>query len=507
MSEDRIPRQPNILLIMTDQHRLSGVGAYGPTPCRTPNLDALARQGVRFETAYTTCPVCTPARASVITGLYPHAHGMTGNPHQLGACVSELPDHPDLLPHRLQRAGYRLGFTGKWHLGTGQESVRRPGSYITMPNKPSLPEHFGFTGHQQARDGKGHTCPEYEAYLTEHGFSGKTRPPEPGAAAPSHNYGILAGPEESTYSWFLADQTMRLMDDFSQGEAPFFIWHNFSGPHHPWLVPQEAYDLYKDVRIPEWPNFRWDSQGTPGPHQMNIHPRGGELQWADWERAIRHYYAYVTLIDRQIGRMLDHLDALGLRQDTLIIFTADHGETLGSHGGLTNKGWSHFEEIQRVPLIVAPPGPPAPGCRTPGSAAPEFASLLDIYPTILDYAEAGFPTEQIHGMSLKPLLDGTPAAWRDAAFVEFFAVFHMATTLFTARKGNMKYGWNSVGQDELYDLDADPWETANVIDAPDYRERAEEMRLTMAQWAHRTGAAIRGWNSPGGDTIPGLPKP
>ena len=127
--------RPNIILILTDQHRLSAVGCYGRTPCQTPNIDRLAREGARFETAYTVCPVCSPARATIMTGLYPHRHGICSNIYNLGNSVHELPDSPDLLSRRLQSAGYRCGYTGKWHLGNGSHGQRA----LPLSGKRGLP--------------------------------------------------------------------------------------------------------------------------------------------------------------------------------------------------------------------------------------------------------------------------------------------------------------------------------------------------------------------------------
>ncbi|MFP4029560.1 MAG: sulfatase-like hydrolase/transferase [Candidatus Brocadiia bacterium] len=496
--------KPNILLITTDQHRLSGVGAYGPTPCQTPNIDALASKGVLFENTYTTCPVCTPARASIMTGLYPHSHGMTGNPHQLGTCVSELPDHPDILPRRLATGGYQLGWTGKWHLGTGYQTIRRPGSYIDMPNTPSLPERFGFQGHRQDPNGKGHSAPGFAEYLQVNRLPSGTRPPASDSRRPAHNYGILEGPEEATFSYYLVNETIKLIDDFKTGDEPFFISHNFPGPHHPWKVPQAFYDLYRDVDIPEWPNYRWEAGSTPGPHGMNLHPRAQELEWADWAESIRYYYAYISLIDRQIGRLLEHLEMNGLMENTMIVFTSDHGEAIGSHGGLSNKGWTHFEEIQRVPLIVVPPQGFSSRPAAPERVRSEFASLADLYPTLLDYAGALGDDIPYHGRSLRPLLESRAVKWREAVFVEFFSVFRAIATLYTVRKGSWKYGWNAVGRDELYDLDSDPHEMNNLIDAPAAQPKRDELRQTLAEWARETGVTLSGPDSPTGKLIPGV---
>jgi len=469
-------QRPNVLLIFTDQHRLSALGCYGETPCQTPNIDRLAGEGVQFETAYTCCPVCSPARATIMTGLYPHGHGVISNVQNLGCNVNELADRPGLLSRRLGAAGYRLGYSGKWHLGTNLKTA------FGAPNTPSYPRDVGFEGQNfQGHGGGGFRYPEYRAYLEENGFEHKL-------TSESHvawHQGVLDGPEESTVPYFLAQHTIDLMDRFRAVEEPFFIWHNFWGPHAPYFATQEYYDLYRDVEIPRWPNFEWAEADTNRPHQVKLHPRAGELPWDDWAESIRHYYAFTTMIDRQIGRMLDHLEATGLAENTLVIFTSDHGETLGSHGGLTDKGWHHFEEIQRIGMIVK--APPATGLSlSPGTVRPEWTSLVDIYPTILDVAGAEYDPDVLHGSSLVPVLEGRAEGWRDAAFVEFHGVNHLTTNMMTCRQGDLKYGWNASSVDELYDLAVDPHETVNRIDGPAYVTRLREIRERLDRFMDET---------------------
>lgn len=468
---------------MTDQHRLSALGCYGPTPCQTPHLDRLADEGVRFETAYTTCPVCSPARASVMTGLYPHQHGVCSNVHNLGSSVHEIPDTPQLLSRRLKGGGYRCGLTGKWHLGTDS------GKVFGGPCKPSLPRDVEFEGQNfPGHGGGGFGYPEYKEYLSTHGFVHEVQmDPKVSYAAACNGikYGILSGPVESTVPHFLANHTLSMIDEFNDGEDPFFIWHNFWGPHGPFYAPKDLYEIYRNIEIPEWPNYRWKNVDTNAPHQVKLHPKRNELGWEDWAEAVRHYYAFTTLIDMQIGRMVSHLREAGLLEKTLIIFTADHGETIGSHGGLTDKGWHHFEEIQRIPFVIRLPDMWPDGER--GVAREEWVSLLDVYPTLLDLSNRDTEDWDTPGMSLLPLLKNEPAAWRDSVFIEFNGVNSLSTSMVTARKDNLKYGWNCSSWDELYDLDSDPWEMNNVAQDPSYAKQLRTMRVLMEDWMRATG--------------------
>jgi arylsulfatase A-like enzyme len=475
-----MPEKPNILFLFTDQHRLSAAGAYGETPCKTPHIDGLAAEGIRFSRAYTTCPVSSPARASIMTGLFPHAHGITTNIHEIGCCRHELKDSPNLLSRRLQAEGYVCGYSGKWHLGTTKEST------FAGPNAGCLPRDVGFVGQDfPGHGGGGFGYPEYRQYLRDKGLAHavrdwgeKTRRIWP--------MGILEGPVESTVPYFLVEHTIELCRRFSKEKKPFFIWHNFWGPHGPFFVTQAYIDAYRDVDIPQWENYDWPARDIPGPHQAKVHPEQERLDWDDWAMAIRYYYAFATLIDEQIGRLVVYLRESGLLDSTAVLFSADHGQTLGSHGGLTDKGWHHFEETHRIPLILRMPDRSAGG-----RVIDEFASLADIHPTLLDLAGTKGERAHGHGQSLLPLIRGEQQGHRDCAVVEFGGLANVPTAQRTIRVGDLKYGFNAWFKDELYDLSRDPHETVNRIDDPAYGERATMLRDRLLRWMEDTADPLR----------------
>jgi arylsulfatase A-like enzyme len=416
-----------------------------------------------------------------MTGVYPHTHGICSNVHNLGCSVHELIDRPELLSRRLGSVGYECGYSGKWHLGEDKAKD------FQVPNTPSLPGDVGFKGQNfPGHGGGGFKYPEYKEYLKKHGFEHEVIPRDDRDVRVMP-YGLLKGPEESTVASFITEHTLGMIDEFSKGTNPFFIWHNFWGPHSPYYVPQNFYDMYKDVEIPEWPNFRWDGSSANLPMQVKRHPCADKLTWDDWTEGVRHYYAFTTLIDRQIGRLMNGLQEKGLLDNTIVIFTADHGETLGSHGGLTDKGWHHFEEIQRIPFIVRlPPEYRGAGVK-PGAVLEQWVSLADVYPTVLDAAGARCGKADSHGTSLLPLLKDPKTPWRDRVCVEFNGVNGLATSMISIRKGRFKYGWNCSSRDELYDLEADPNETVNRIDDPGCSEKLRELREDMAEWMKETG--------------------
>jgi arylsulfatase A-like enzyme len=217
-----------------------------------------------------------------------------------------------------------------------------------------------------------------------------------------------------------------------------------------------------------------------------IHPRHEKLAWDHWATAIRYYYAFTTLIDRQIGRMLDYLEASGQAENTVVVFSADHGQTLGSHGGLTDKGWLHFEEIHRIPMIIRIPG-------TGPRQIKELVSSVDLYPTLLDLAGAAWDPSAVHGRSVLPLISGKTADWRDMVVSEFNGLNSMVSTLRTVRCGDIKYGFSCTNQDELYDLARDPHETRNLIDHPAYAGTAAEMRSRLLDWTREMKDPMSWW--------------
>ena len=459
--------RPNILLIVTDQHRLEAVGAYGDTPCQTPHIDRLAERGTRFENVYTTYPVCSPARGTIMTGQWPMRHGITANTNNLTAACHHVRDSPNLLPRKLQARGYRTGYTGKWHLGDSKDAMHLGKYESPWPHIEALPRDYGFDGQNFPGHGAGgFQYPEYKQYLKDHGFTG------------AKENGELTEPVESTVPYFLTSHTISLIDQYREAEEPFFIWHNFWGPHGPYLATKEYNDIYRDMDLPPWPNFDWPAQDTPGPHQAKIYRDPKAASWRDyWQRQLQRYYAFTTMIDDQIGRMLQHLEETGLAENTVVIFCADHGETLGSHGGLTDKGYHHFEEIQRIPLIVRGPGVREAQVRD------ELISLADLMPTVCDLAGDDAEHEPIQGRSFAPLLKGQAVPdWREDVLIEFDGLNNGACTIRTLVAGRYKYGLNLVHQDELYDLEADPWETRNLIADADHQALAQRLRERIFEW-------------------------
>lgn len=460
--------QPNILMIMTDQHRLSAVGAYGETPCQTPHIDALAARGVRFDNAYCPTAICSPTRASVLTGMLPHRHGMTANIGDLGCNQQHIADHPDLLSRRLQAAGYRCGYTGKWHLcAERNKRTRFQADYVL-----NLPSDLGFEGHDiPGHGGGGWDSDPYQGFLTEQGHQLVV---DRASAGFGHEAGVVRSDEATLVPAYLADHTIELMDRFQADRAPWFIWHNFWGPHEPYFATPRWLDYYSQVEIPPWPDCDWPAAATAGPHQRWL--TLPTPAWSHWAELIRHYYACTSFIDEQIGRMVAHLEASGALANTWVVVTADHGESLGSHGGLANKGAQPFEEVLRVPLIIH-----GPDLRA-GSVRQELVANMDLFATVC--AAAGVPCDphETASKDLGPLCRGEELPWRDCWVSQSHGVSGMLFTQRVLRWQQWSYAWTAGYPELLFDLTADPHQLTNLATDDAYGAQLTACRQRLRQW-------------------------
>ncbi|WP_062105926.1 sulfatase-like hydrolase/transferase [Bacillus niameyensis] len=287
--------QPNILFILTDQQRIDTLKAYGGKVCQTPNINELAKESVIFNNTYASCPVCTPARASLQTGLYPHNHEMRNNTSEPGCRYDELPNTPELLSNQLKKQNYKIGYTGKWHLGSGPTSVGYEGD--------------DFPGHGAG----GHSYSQYHDYLQEKGLNVQLKNIISGHYQ-GHSAAEVVSPIETTVEYFLVDQAIHYIDQFRHEENPFYFQLNFWGPHEPYIAPTKHLDLYRDLDLEPWPNFYDDSTNKPSIHNVK---RARSSEWNTFEPYVKHYFASVSLIDEQIGRLLDYLKAHDLYDNTI----------------------------------------------------------------------------------------------------------------------------------------------------------------------------------------------
>jgi len=429
-------KQPNILFINTDDQARWGVGAYGNTEIHTPNMDRLAAEGMKFTRAFT-CPVCSPSRAMVMTGCYNHQVGVEdwiGVREPVG-----LPINVPTLAEELKRAGYRTGLVGKWHLG--------------------------------------HTKAEF--YPTNRGFdyfAGGLR-----GSSEMMDPILLENGMTRQYKGGLTD----VLADFALGflrtyrEQPFALFFHPFRPHAPYVpVPEQDREPYrgKKLTVPE-------VEGVPRERIREITEK---------------YYASISSVDRNLGRILAELERLGVLDDTIIIFTGDNGYNIGHHG-MWHKGNGSllatgetrpniFDTSAMVPLIIR-----YPGLVSPGSVCNEMVSSLDYFPTLLELAGVGRrPGVLLEGLSMMPLLRGEQTVWRDELYLIYNQHHyrpHAQMRMIRTREWKLIHHYEPGMGHELYDLKNDPGETANLYDKPGVRNVQNELQKKLVLWERRTGAA------------------
>jgi arylsulfatase A-like enzyme len=454
------PSRFNIVYIMTDQQRYDTLSCVGRTSCQTPHLDRLADEGIRFDNAYTVCALCSPARTSMLTGRYPHNHRMWNNNDMMQWAIRDLPDEERMVSQDLVEADYNCGYVGKWHCGESK-----------------LPGTYGFIGMEVPNYGNPYRTEEYADYLVARRLQAPERIPPATEGAPGH-YG---GPVEACSPHFLTEFAINLMKEFSEEREaigkPFMLFLSFWGPHAPYLVPEPYASMYDPAKVGLWANFRDDLEGRPRVQDRFRRAFSGYPNVSDdaWRDRIAKYWGFCSFIDDEIGRLLNALKEMGREDDTAVLFSTDHGDMTGSHGGIMDKGAFMYEETYHIPLIARIPGVTA--ART---VCKEFVSNMDLATTVLDIA--GLPVPANHdGRSLVPLFRNPKDEWRD----DLMSEFHGHRFLYSQRMvrwDNYKFIFNVPDRDELYDLARDPHELTNLIDDPAYDGIAEEGRRRLLKW-------------------------
>jgi arylsulfatase A-like enzyme len=460
-------RRRNIVMIVGDQERADVLGCYGG-PCRTPAIDALAAEGVRFETCLAPTAICSPTRASFLTGLYPHGHGILNNTHERDALRVELAPGVVTWPQLLRDAGYRLGYVGKWHVGRGR------------------PQDFGFHDVVAAQD-------VVAGANDEAIVESEPRLLDPVYARYPRGRLLIAGvdprPVEASETRRDADAAIGLLRRYAELETPFALRLDFEGPHHPYMPPGEFAGLFDPGSIDPWPNFDEDLSTKPAAQRRLIEQRGvAGWSWADWQPVVARYFGFVSYIDFEIGRVLAALEETGLAASTVVIHTADHGDMTGSHGGQFNKGPLMYDEVCKVPLIVRDPrSSSARGvCEAPVSSPA-------LMPTILDFAGVPVPPG-LHVGSLVPAIREPASIPSDgAAHAEYHGDEWGLYSMRMIRTKTAKYVYSPHGTDELYDLEADRYERVNRDSDAAYASLRSELRARLSDWMIETDDPLALW--------------
>ena len=441
-------KKKNIILILADQQRYDTISAYGLNDiCKTPNIDALADEGMKFTNAFTSSPICAPSRASVMTGLYPHNHGVIDN-------FTDIKDGTPLLGECMKNQGYYCGLAGKWHV-----SATKTPEDCGFEGKPFMG--YGFPGSQVFPSLIFNQPPDnapnyYEEYLKDnnfdipdvsHGFLGNN----PNLQV-QEMYAKHEGPVESTIEYFVAHEANRLIDEAMKEDKPFLIWANFWGPHSPSIVPEPYYSMYDPKDIKEHPSYKEDFKDKPYGYYLTEKMWGlGDYGWDGFADISAKYYGHCTMIDDMVGLIVEKLKKLGIYDDTIIIYSADHGDCLGAHK-LIEKGAFTFDEIYRIPMVVKGLG---------NKDNDSFVYLQEIMPTLLDIAGTKSP-KPVDGESLLPLMYGTKDSnERTEVFGEFHNHFYVSRQRMV-RDNKYQFTFNENEKGELYDFTNDPYQLNNL---------------------------------------------
>ncbi len=461
--------QPNILILYTDQQRHDTIHALGNPVIQTPNLDRLCTAGTAFTQATTPAPVCMPARWSLHSGQWTTTHRCYSNHHE-GSRPAVV------LPTRLRQAGYRTGLVGKNH------SFLTPDDLDYWDTNPPAAD----AGAAAERAAWMQTGRERWPRLAEE--------PVPG--------GVAADPEQAK-----TDAALGFLKDC--GDQPFFLWLSYHNPHTPYYAPEPYFSLYTDARLPACMCEPEGLAAAGKPYRQQFHQRNNDAVLPFTPEQIdamrRVYYGMISLTDAEIGRVLDHLDHAGLRENTLVFFTSDHGDYQGDHGLLT-KSPALYDCLVRIPFIVSQPGTIPTGVRSDA-----LANAVDIMPTCL--AAAGLPCpDTVQGRDLLPLLHGRTASIRDVVFSEYGIPegppcreaelqggerfvnpgrddlpwegnpLALAGRIRMARTREWKLIEEIGGTNELYDLIHDPNELVNLYGHPDRSAIQKQLTAALQEW-------------------------
>ena len=377
-AEQRAQVRPNVLLIMADDLN-DDIAVFGHPIVETPNIDGLAARGVRFERGYTQFALCNPSRASYMTGLRPDTIGV----YDLGTHFREAVPDVVTLPQMFKRAGYSSARVGKiYHYGVpseiGTSGLDDPPSWDRVINPRGID-----------KDGE-------EPMLA---FAGPSR-----ALGASLSYYASPAPDEAHTDGMVATEAIALIEQ--NRDRPFFIAAGFYRPHCPYIAPKKYFDLYPSLdRMPVSEYSETLLAQSPTASRGIV----WNVPLDEQREAIRAYYASISFMDAQVGRLLDALDRLNLTENTIVVFMSDHGYHLGDHGGLWMKQ-SLFERSLRTPLMMA-----GPGIAARGGVSRRIIELIDLYPTLSDLTNVP-PPEGLEGRSLRPLLSDPHADWDHPAF-------------------------------------------------------------------------------------------
>lgn len=454
-------------MILTDQHRKDCIGCYGNNIVRTPNIDRIADMGVRFERCYVANPLCMPNRMSLFTGMYPRNHGLWTN----GVLLER---EQRTLAAELSDNGYQTASFGKIHFTLCYEDYgnmesenfwRQTGDNFDWSGPYWGFEHVELTiGHRLAPPPLAH----YGRWFRQRGGTDEMCILH--SVSGAGGSGVRHMPPELHESSFIGERTAEFITKERDKTRPFFAVASFPDPHHPFNPPEEYARKYPTDNIIMPTGDAQDLETRPEHYRKHHKPQKPEYT----NEKIAHTYAMIELLDHNIGRILEALETEGILEDTIIVFTSDHGELLGDHG-LWAKGHYYYEGLLNVGLIIADAGAIKPG------TSDALISTVDIFPTIIETLGIAMPVYP-NGISFKQVLYENAQTLRDKCLIEFRDGSWNGKTDISSKvivTRDKKYAIFQNGEEELTDLLKDPDEHLNVVNDEKYHETVQEMRKLL----------------------------
>jgi len=467
-------RPPNVVVFMSDQEQAQVVNP--DHPCITPYADKLAREGLLFRRCYTNTAHSCPARATYFTGFLPtvaKVYNNVCNAQKISGTYDPSLKH---FSENMREAGWNLGITGKWHCSETEDPGDRGWDEV-LPTATRT-SYMGVRWPQWVEAAKEGISdePRKRGEIIMPGYMRRTL------------YGIADMQLEDHHDYQVVTKAIEAMEQYAKQDKPFLIHCGPVSPHDPYIVPEKYLKMYDINEVPLPPNYHDRLEDKPRVYQRHRRQLWDQLSEEEVRESVMHYWAYCTMVDDMRKLIYDAIDDLGLRDNTVLIFTSDHGDYLGAHG-LYCKGIPSFDEAMRVPMIVRWPE----GIENPGRVVDEFITLCDFAPTFTGLADAG--PFACSGRSFAPFFQSNEVeGWPQEYHNQMNGVELYYTQRFVQTK-EWKYVFNGFDFDELYDLRSDPYETKNLADDPAYESVKLDMVKRMWRFAHKENdmVAIRYW--------------
>jgi arylsulfatase A-like enzyme len=457
-------RPPNIFVFMSDQEQAQVVKKGHP--CITPVAEKLAEEGLLFDRCYTPTAHSCPARACYFTGLYPSHHGIYNNINTHTAIAGAINPGCRMFSENMREAGWNLGHTGKWHCSNTENPADRGWEEVYSTAKANKSSPASFWEQQRKKAKPDDDGPRGRGEILMPGYGRKPL------------YGVANREMEDYGDHTVVTKALEAMERYVKEDKPFFIHCGPVSPHDAYVIPQRYADMYDATQVELPPSFHDNLLDKPRIYQRHRKQLWSQLTVEEVKESIAHYWGFCTMVDDYRKMVYDKIDELGIRDNTILIFTSDHGDYVAAHG-LYCKGVPAFDEAVRVPLVVRWPK----GIENPGRTIDEFVTMCDFAPTFLDVA--GLEQNPTSGASMRPFFKTNDVeGWTREFHTQFNGVeFYYSQRSVMTKEA--KYVFNGFDFDELYDLKSDPHEIHNLADDPLYEDLKRDMVTRMWRFAYK----------------------